>query len=522
MALAPTVPQPRSRSYQMMFAIITPGSDRRCVRRARAILGGYLLFIAAWSLLDLRSARPLGVGGRVPGRLRPRRDRLRRWNGRSHQCRRGRARLRPVHGQTHRLPESEFTPHNVPMVLLGAGDPLVRLVRVQRGKRPRCRWPRIVSVHRHADRRRGRHARVARSLEKLRHGKATAVGGGDGGGRRARCHHARRRVRGADACPADRPDRWPRLLRAVEAQAAPRVRRFPRRRRCAHGRRIRRRLLTGVFASLVVNPAGAEGGIAQVGRQGAAAFIAAGFAFLGTLLILKVVDPLVGIRLGPEARGRRDRPRGARRAGVHLGLAEHDAARAVGAVGGRPRCAPRAARTGSDRAGDREPSAGVGARGPPLTSPAGSRVRAAPRALVHQSATSSRPSPARVRVSRGTPSVAGSASARGTRVLGGIERESAMPAWWASWPAPTARRRLRRWRSPSRPCGGASPRLGGGRRGVERRGRPAAPDPEVPARATPSPIHDRPRLGRTRATDRPGRPPDRADDRRAGVPPGSR
>ena len=60
-------------------------------------------------------------------------------------------------------------------------------------------------------------------------------------------------------------------------------------------------LLTGVFASLAINPAGAEGGIAQVGLQAAAALIAAAFAFLGTLLILKVVDMLVGIRVHADA-----------------------------------------------------------------------------------------------------------------------------------------------------------------------------------------------------------------------------
>jgi len=60
-------------------------------------------------------------------------------------------------------------------------------------------------------------------------------------------------------------------------------------------------LLTGVFASLAVNPAGAEGGWIQVGRQGAAAGITLVFSFCATWVILKLVDRLVGFRLPAEA-----------------------------------------------------------------------------------------------------------------------------------------------------------------------------------------------------------------------------
>jgi hypothetical protein len=60
-------------------------------------------------------------------------------------------------------------------------------------------------------------------------------------------------------------------------------------------------LLTGVFASLAVNPAGAGGGWAQVGRQGAAAGITLAFSFVATWLILKLVDRLVGFRVHADA-----------------------------------------------------------------------------------------------------------------------------------------------------------------------------------------------------------------------------
>jgi Amt family ammonium transporter len=60
-------------------------------------------------------------------------------------------------------------------------------------------------------------------------------------------------------------------------------------------------LLTGVFASLAVNPAGADGGWLQVGRQAAAAGITLGFSFVATWLILKIVDRFVGFRVTAEA-----------------------------------------------------------------------------------------------------------------------------------------------------------------------------------------------------------------------------
>jgi Amt family ammonium transporter len=60
-------------------------------------------------------------------------------------------------------------------------------------------------------------------------------------------------------------------------------------------------LLTGVFASLAVNAAGAAGSVSQVLKQAAAAGITLTFAFLATLGILKVVDLLVGFRASVEA-----------------------------------------------------------------------------------------------------------------------------------------------------------------------------------------------------------------------------
>jgi Amt family ammonium transporter len=59
-------------------------------------------------------------------------------------------------------------------------------------------------------------------------------------------------------------------------------------------------LLTGVFASLAINPAGADGGIAQLGRQATAIVVTLFFSFAATWLILKITDVLVGLRASED------------------------------------------------------------------------------------------------------------------------------------------------------------------------------------------------------------------------------
>jgi Amt family ammonium transporter len=54
-------------------------------------------------------------------------------------------------------------------------------------------------------------------------------------------------------------------------------------------------LLTGVLASTAVNEF--AGGIGQLGKQAAAVGVTLAFSFLATLLILKVVDLIVGVRV---------------------------------------------------------------------------------------------------------------------------------------------------------------------------------------------------------------------------------
>jgi Amt family ammonium transporter len=59
-------------------------------------------------------------------------------------------------------------------------------------------------------------------------------------------------------------------------------------------------VLTGAFASLAVNAAGAAASIAQVGRQAVLALATVAFSFVVTLFILKVTDVVVGLRLAED------------------------------------------------------------------------------------------------------------------------------------------------------------------------------------------------------------------------------
>ncbi|HEV8063977.1 MAG TPA: ammonium transporter, partial [Acidimicrobiales bacterium] len=59
-------------------------------------------------------------------------------------------------------------------------------------------------------------------------------------------------------------------------------------------------ILTGVFTSLVINAAGANASFAQVGKQLGLVGTTVAFSFLGTLVLLKITDVTVGLRVSPE------------------------------------------------------------------------------------------------------------------------------------------------------------------------------------------------------------------------------
>jgi len=59
-------------------------------------------------------------------------------------------------------------------------------------------------------------------------------------------------------------------------------------------------LLTGVFASIAINPAGANGSIGQLGKQVVAVAVTLVYSFVVTMVILKIADVTVGLRVSDE------------------------------------------------------------------------------------------------------------------------------------------------------------------------------------------------------------------------------
>ena len=59
-------------------------------------------------------------------------------------------------------------------------------------------------------------------------------------------------------------------------------------------------LLTGIFASLAIDAAGAAGSLAQFGKQFVLAGVTVAFSFLATMAILKLTDVTVGLRVTDE------------------------------------------------------------------------------------------------------------------------------------------------------------------------------------------------------------------------------
>jgi ammonium transporter, Amt family len=297
-ALAPTVPQSAFASFQMMFAVITPALIAGAFAE-RVRFGGYVLFVALWSLIVYAPLAHWVWGGGFLGVEGI--GALDFAGGTVVHISAGAAALAAALyvGQRRGYPRGNFAPHNVPMVVLGAGILWFGWFGFNAGSALGANG--LASSAFLAT-----HLGAAGAMigwlvpERLRHGKATAVGGATGA------------VAGLVAITpaAGFVGPLPALLIGLAGGAV-----------CFAAVELKSRLgyddsldavgvhmvgglvgalLTGVFASLAVNPAGAEGGWLQVGRQGAAAGITLAFSFGATWMILKLVDRLVGFRLPAE------------------------------------------------------------------------------------------------------------------------------------------------------------------------------------------------------------------------------
>jgi Amt family ammonium transporter len=308
-----TIPEFAFVAFQLMFAIITVALISGAVAD-RAKFGTWALFVVLWvTIVYLPVAHWVfffdeGNGGWIADRL----GALDFAGGTAVHINAGAAALAAALyvGKRRGYPRGNFAPHNVPMVVLGAGILWFGWFGFNAGSALGANGlasSAFLATHLGAA-----GAMIGWLIpERLRHGKATAVGAATGA------------VAGLVAITpaAGFVGPLPALTIGLVGGTV-----------CFAAVELKTRLgyddsldavgvhlvgglagalLTGVFASLAVNPAGADGGWMQVGRQGAAAGITLAFSFLATLAILKLVDLVVGFRV----------PAAAEDAGVDL--AEH-------------------------------------------------------------------------------------------------------------------------------------------------------------------------------------------------------
>jgi Amt family ammonium transporter len=298
-ALAPTVPHSAFAAFQMMFAVITPALIAGAFAE-RVRFGGYVAFVALWSLIVYAPLAHWVWGGGFLGV-----DGIGALDfagGTVVHISAGAAALAAALyvGKRRGYPRGNFAPHNVPMVVLGAGILWFGWFGFNAGSALGANGLASSALL-------ATHLGAAGAMigwlvpERLRHGKATAVGGATGA------------VAGLVAITPAAGFVGPLLALAIGLLGGA---------VCFAAVELKSRLgyddsldavgvhmvggmvgalLTGVFASLAVNPAGAEGGWAQVGRQGAAAGITLAFSFVATWGILKLVDRLVGFRMPADA-----------------------------------------------------------------------------------------------------------------------------------------------------------------------------------------------------------------------------
>jgi Amt family ammonium transporter len=298
MALAPSVPASAFMVFQMMFAVITPALITGAFAE-RMRFGGYLLFLGLWSLLVYVPVAHWVWGGGFLGAAGV--GALDFAGGTVVHINAGAAALATALylGRRRGFGTGALRPHNVPMVLLGAGILWFGWFGFNAGSALSAGGlasSAFVATHL------GAAGGMLGWLvpERLRHERATTIGAATGA------------VVGLVAItPASgyvAP--LPALLIGLTAGVV-----------CFLAVELKGRLrlddsldvvgvhmvggivgalLTGVFASLAVNPAGADGSLAQVGRQAVAVGVTLAFSFLATWAILRLVDRTLGLRVSEE------------------------------------------------------------------------------------------------------------------------------------------------------------------------------------------------------------------------------
>jgi len=298
MALAPTVPAEAFMAFQLMFAIITPALITGAFAE-RMKFSGYLLFIALWSVLVYSPVAHWVWGGGFLGAGHL--GALDFAGGTVVHINAGAAALATAIylGKRRGWSTEAFVPHNVPMVILGAGILWFGWFGFNAGSALSAGG---LAANAFVVTQLGAASAVFGWLvpEWIRHRKATTIGAASGA------------VAGLVAItPASGfVGPWGALAIGFAAGFI-----------CYVAVNLKSllgyddsldvvgvhlaggivgALLTGVFASLAINAAGANGSMFQLGRQSGAVVVTAMYSFGLTLILLKVTDRLVGLRVTEE------------------------------------------------------------------------------------------------------------------------------------------------------------------------------------------------------------------------------
>jgi Amt family ammonium transporter len=297
-AYAPTIPATAYMVFQLMFAIITPALIAGAFAE-RMKFSGYLMFIGLWSLFVYAPVAHWQWGGGFlgAGGLKA----LDFAGGAVVHANAGAAALAAAIylGPRRGYGTDDLRPHNVPLVILGAGILWFGWFGFNAGS---ALASGALASSAFVNTQFGAAAAIFGWLipERIRHGKATGVGAATGA------------VAGlATITPASgfvQP--WAALLIGFAAGVL-----------CYYAVAAKSRfgyedsldvvgvhmvggmlgvLLTGVFTSLAINPAGAAASLTQVGRQAVLAVVTVAFSFAMSMALLKVTDLVVGLRVRPE------------------------------------------------------------------------------------------------------------------------------------------------------------------------------------------------------------------------------
>ncbi len=297
-AYAPTVPSSTFMVFQMMFAIITPALIAGAFAE-RMKFSGYLMFIGLWSILVYAPVAHWEWGGGFLGASGV--GALDFAGGAVVHANAGAAALATAIylGKRRGHGTEDMSPHNVPFVVLGAGILWFGWFGFNAGSALSSgALASSAFVNTQLGAATGALAWIL--SERARGGKATTIGAATGA------------VAGlATITPAAgyvQP-----MAAMVIGVAAGLV--------CFQALRLKNRfgyddsldvvgvhmvggiigvLLTGAFASLAINAAGAAASLTLVGKQAVLTGVTVAFSFVATLLLLKLTDITVGLRVSDE------------------------------------------------------------------------------------------------------------------------------------------------------------------------------------------------------------------------------